>query len=162
MVFQVITGGKVSIGRYNIIGNSKTQERIIRNHLIAPEGSAYNPEDLAKIREALERTKMFEEVEVLPVRLPNNQVDINIRIKEARTMTGSLHGGINTLGLEGGISAGDRNFGGTGTDWLLSLSNRQQSRELRFHAANAYLRPVQTITWVIPLSTPAPTRTKTT
>lgn len=89
ITFEVDKGNKVYIGRINVLGNSKTRDKVVRRELQIREGELYNEtrkrESLANVK----RLGYFDEVN-LNTRTPkgnNDRMDIDIVVKERNTGT---------------------------------------------------------------------------
>lgn len=113
--YQIIPNEKVYIRNVSIFGNEKTADRIIRRELYLTEGNLYNKTDLRDSINALRRTGYFDDVEIKQNRVNDNEMDLEVVVKEAPT--GSITGGIgygSNDGLLLNAGVGDRNIFGTG------------------------------------------------
>ncbi len=92
--FFVDPGRRVYVRRVNIVGNSRTQDAVIRRELRQLEGSWYSLEKIARSKERLQRLGYFSEVnvETPPVAGTTDQVDVVVSVTEKNT--GSLNFGV--------------------------------------------------------------------
>ncbi len=92
--FFVDPGRRVYVRRVNIVGNSRTQDAVIRRELRQLEGSWYSLEKIARSKERLQRLGYFSEVnvETPPVAGTTDQVDVMVSVTEKNT--GSLNFGV--------------------------------------------------------------------
>lgn len=124
-------GPLVYIGRIEIKGNRKTNDRVIRREFPFMEGHVFHGR---KLKEALARVKQLgffehvdfsiEKMEGLPRGLePVERVAITIQVKERNTLQAQGSIGYSTIeGLNGLFQMGDVNFLGTGSSLLLNGS----------------------------------------
>ena len=136
--FVVNTGKRVYVNRVNFIGNSVTQDHVLRREMRQMEGGWASTErvDQSKIR--LERLGYFESVSVETPAVPDtdDQIDVNIGIKEQPTgsITGTL-GYQEHTGIIIGAGFSQANLSGTGNELNLEFnwSDFTQSASLSFY-----------------------------
>lgn len=92
ITYQINPNDKVYIRNVTISGNDKTVDRVIRRELYLTEGNLYNRSDLTDSKNALKRTSYFDDVDIKEKRISQDQVDLEVVVKEAST--GSITGGI--------------------------------------------------------------------
>lgn len=118
---EVKKGPKVSIGRINVSGNTKTKEKVIRRQFVIAEGETFSATKLENSESKLKRLDYFEEVKVNPVDTENPEVmNIDVNVKEK--LTGHIGAGGGYSSDEGFFVGGEvtqRNLFGRGQ--LLSL-----------------------------------------
>jgi len=109
-------GGEVRIGRIDIMGNSKTRDKVIRREIRLDEGDLYNKKSIKRSYERLNNLNYFETVEILPERRQQDPVmDLNVKVKEKLTGTLSLGGGYSSVDKLVGIAEITQgNLGGRG------------------------------------------------
>ena len=137
VTFEFDKGEKVYFGQINVVGNSKTRDKVVRRELRIYEGELYNEsrkrESLARVR----RLGFFEEVNFntsTPADSPT-QLDVEIVVKERNT--GQIQVGAGFSSFSGFIFNGrvnQTNFLGKGQNLGVSidLSDVQQSYNLSF------------------------------
>jgi outer membrane protein insertion porin family len=92
LTFQIHQGSKVYFERINILGNTKTRDRVIRRDLQTVEGDLYSLTAMKNSREALNRLGYFKEVNVNTKKgSAEDRMVVNVQVEEAPT--GSLSGG---------------------------------------------------------------------
>lgn len=98
ITFDIDKGYKVYLGKINMVGNSKTRDKVIRRELRIYEGELYNE---TRKRESIDRVKrlgFFEEVN-FNTKTPkgrNEIMDIDITVKERNTGSIQLGAGYST------------------------------------------------------------------
>jgi outer membrane protein insertion porin family len=98
ITFDVQRGEKVSIGRINVTGNDPTFDKVVRREIPINEGDWYSSRALKEARARLQRLGFFEEVNIsTPKGQSENQLDMNVNVKEQPTGTFSLGAGFSTL-----------------------------------------------------------------
>lgn len=99
--YQFEKGNLVYIGEINVLGNSKTHDKVIRRELRIEEGELYNGTRLRISRERVERLGYFAPGEVVFNQVPrkgrDDVVDIDIQIKERSTGTITLGAGYGSI-----------------------------------------------------------------
>lgn len=89
--FEIERGEKVYWGRIDITGNDKTHDKVVRRELRFTEGELYNATKRKKSLERIKRTGYFGDVNFLTSapKGTNNVMDLEIKIAEK--LTGSLN-----------------------------------------------------------------------
>ncbi len=116
IIYQISKGPKVYINRIEIVGNTKTRDKVIRRELWIKEGEVFSKKKLEESVNALRRLGYFEnvQVETLKGKEPN---EVNLKIKVKEQPTGSLSFGAGYSSVEKFIVMADvtqRNFLGRG------------------------------------------------
>ncbi len=62
LIFEFDKGNKVYFGKINVIGNSKTRDKVVRRELKIMEGELYNETRRRQSLENIQRLGYFEEV----------------------------------------------------------------------------------------------------
>jgi outer membrane protein insertion porin family len=91
--FQISRGDISYIKNINIKGNTRTRDFVIRRNISLLEGEAFSRTALVKSYFSLMRTGFFEKVDINPIFLEDNRVDLDIEVKEGRMGAISLGGG---------------------------------------------------------------------
>jgi outer membrane protein insertion porin family len=140
LTFDIGKKKRVSFEKIQIIGNTKTREKVIRRELQIAEGELYNVTGLNKSRDRLKRTGYFKEVEFTTSRGSTDE-KINLDIKAEEAPTGSFSFGVGYSSLEkvmGVASVSDRNLFGLGYSASLRFKLGFVSRDLRFSFTDPY------------------------
>ncbi len=90
IVFRFEKGNKVYFGNFNIVGNTRTRDKVVRRELKVLEGELYNEtkkrESMANVR----RLGFFDEITFNPKTPENNPDVMDIDINVAERNTGSI------------------------------------------------------------------------
>ncbi|MCV3427341.1 outer membrane protein assembly factor BamA [Campylobacter sp. IFREMER_LSEM_CL1904] len=137
IIFKVIPNEKVYVRNVEILGNTKTVDRVIRRELYLTEGNLYNRTDLIDSRNALRRTAYFENVDIKEQRVDDTHIDLIVEVKEAST--GAISGGIG-YGTSDGIllsaSLSDANILGSGMKGSVSIDKGDDTLSGRISLRN--------------------------
>jgi len=84
--FTTRPGPKVYIGRIDIIGNERTQDRVIRREMRLDEGELYSGSKLRRSRQRLNNLQYFEEVNIdTRARVEDDLLDLEVQLRERAT-----------------------------------------------------------------------------
>lgn len=134
-------GSRVYVRRINILGNTKTQDEVIRRELRQMEGGWISTPLVNRSKTRLQRLGYFEEVKVDTPAVPGttDQVDVNFTVTEGST--GTFTAGIG-YGSEGGFlfntSVSLNNYLGTGKRVKLGLNKNDITEAYDFSYNNPY------------------------
>lgn len=115
--FNVDPGKRVYVRRINFVGNSKTDEYVLRREMRQQEGGLYS---LSKVNESKRRLSMLgylENVDVKTEPVPGHpdEVDLIYNVKETSSAEAKFQAGYSTTdGFIYGASFDEQNFFGTG------------------------------------------------
>ena len=116
VTFRVNRGPLVYVNRIEIVGNTKTRDKVIRRELLIVEQRPFSASRLKKSEIRLRRLGYFEDVSIEKEKsVQKNYMDLWVKVKEQPTGTFSLGAGyssVDKLILMGQIS--QRNFLGKG------------------------------------------------
>ncbi len=134
VTFNVREGPRVYIERIDIIGNTQTQDAVIRREMRLAEGDAYNRVLVDRSKIEVKRLDFFKTVDVdqVPGSAPDKTV---LRVKVQEQPTGELSFGagyssVDQLLLDVGVS--QHNFRGSGQDVRVRASIGSLRRQLDF------------------------------
>lgn len=116
IVFDVGQGPRVYIQRINIIGNTRTEDKVIRRQFTVAEGDPFNAEQLHKSEQNLKDLGYFSSVnlETSPGSSPDQAI-VTARVTEKATGQLTLGGGYSTdVGALLDVGLSERNVVGTG------------------------------------------------
>lgn len=127
-------GNLAYFGEINMIGNSKTHDKVIRRELKIKEGELYNGTRLRQSKENVERLGFFAPGEVVfnstTPKGRNDRVDIEIQVKERPTGTITLGAGYGSAkGLFFTTQVAESNFLGRGQNLSLSTNITRDRRD---------------------------------
>ncbi len=139
--FFVDPGRRVYVRRVNIVGNSRTQDTVIRRELRQLESSWYSLEKIARSKERLQRTGYFSEVniETPAVAGTADQVDVVVTVTEKNT--GSLNFGVGYSQAEKltiSTSVSQANIFGSGNQLAFQINNGATNKVYSISYVNPY------------------------
>jgi outer membrane protein insertion porin family len=140
--FVVNEGKRLYVRRINIVGNTITQDQVIRRELRQLEGSRFSAADVRRSQERLQRLGHFEVVNIdtVPVVGVEDQVDLSVAVIE-RASTGSINFSVGYGEADGAIfqlGYNQRNFLGTGREVAITLDNSSVTDVYEVRYTNPY------------------------
>ena len=116
LTYKIEKGVVVTIGRIDIMGNTKTRDKVIRRELKIAEGDRYSSTRLRKSRERVMRTGYFKEVDLAATPTEKrNLLDFDIRVEETEMGRLEFGGGYgNVTGAVGSVAVSHGNLFGYG------------------------------------------------
>src|SRR4030043_2087027 len=140
LTFEIEKKKQVSFEKIQIVGNTKTRDKVIRRELRVAEEELYSATGLSKSKDRLKRTGFFKEVELTTSRgSTDDKTNLEVKVEEAPT--GALGFGIGYSSIEnvvGSASISDRNLFGLGYHGLLQFRLGSGARDLRFSFTDPY------------------------
>lgn len=138
---MVIPNQRIMVRKINIIGNSVTQDFVLRRMLPQFESTWISNKDVQAGKQEMLRYGYAGKVDVITHQIVDkeDQVDLEYKIEEQRTM--QLHAGISYSGGEGlgyNMGADIKNFAGTGRDVGFLFENSKVNTSYRFNYYNPY------------------------
>ena len=132
---------RVYVRRVNIMGNSRTQDFVIRREVRQMESGLFDGAKVSLSRDRIDRLGYFDkvDVEVVPVQGTNNQVDVNYSVSELPTGDLKLGLGYSTsdkVTLSGSIT--ENNFMGTGQSLSVAIDTSKATRNISVSTTNPY------------------------
>jgi outer membrane protein insertion porin family len=136
VVFKIEEGPRVYIERINIVGNTRTLDKVIRRELRLVEGDAFNRVLINRSRSRIRGLGFFKKVEINeePGTSPDRTV-LNVEVEEQSTGDFSISAGFSSSdNVVGAVSISEKNLLGRGQflRLQLSLSSIRQQIDLRF------------------------------
>jgi len=116
VALEITEGRQAFINRIEIVGNTRTREKVVRRELFLIEGDVFSSALLQASRRNLEALGFFEEVKLDTRRgTAEDQVDVVVDLKEKPTGAFSIGGGFSSVdGLIGMVSLSQNNLFGYG------------------------------------------------
>lgn len=143
VTFEFDKGNKVYFGSINVIGNSKTRDKVVRRELKIREGELYNETRRRQSLENVQRLGFFDEVTFKTSSPPEKPDVMNIEINVKERNTGSIqlgagYGSATQFTLQGQIN--QANFLGKGQKLSAGLnhSSLQTIYNLNFTEPNVF------------------------
>lgn len=140
-VFNIDPGHRAYVRRINFIGNTTTEDQVLRREMVQMEGSPASSQNIQLSRLALQRLGFFSDVEEKTVPVPGHpdEVDVDYTVKEqpSGSISASL-GFAQSEGLIYGLSLSQPNFLGTGNEVDVGASRSDYYTNLNFAYTNPY------------------------
>jgi len=134
--FELNEGPRVYVERIDIVGNTRTLDKVLRREFRIVEGDAFNAAKIRRSRQGIQNLGFFEAVEVdTETGSGPDQSVVTVSVEEQSTGELSFGAGISSLdGVLGDISITERNMLGRGQSLRLGLtiSTRRQEIDLSF------------------------------
>ena len=140
LTFDIEKKKRVSYEKIQVVGNTKTRDKVIRRELQVAEGELYSAAGMNKSRDRLKRTGFFKEVDFTTSR-GSNEEKINLDLKVEEAPTGSLSFGIGYSSIEsvvGTASLSDRNLFGLGYHGTLRFALGFKTQNVRLGFTDPY------------------------
>ena len=136
LTFEIEKTKSVHYEKIQVVGTTKTRDKVIRRELRVAEGELYNATNMNYSRDRLKRLGYFKEVDLTTSR-GSTEEKINLDIKVEEGPTGAISFGVGYSTIEsvvGSASISDRNLFGLGYFAMLkaSLGFETQSARLSF------------------------------
>lgn len=125
LVYEFDKGQKVFFGRINVIGNTKTRDKVVRRELKVREGELYNETRRRESVDAIQRLGFFDDVNFKTTVDPehNDIMHVDIVVKERNT--GQIQAGAgfsSATGMQLNASVSQSNFLGKGQNLGATLN----------------------------------------
>ncbi len=139
ITLNITKGDEIFFNRINILGNTKTRDKVIRRELRVAEGDRFSATNINKSKKRLKNTTYFKETDFKIVKTDEpDKVNLDVTVEEKPTGTLNVGIGYSTYDrviLSGSIS--QDNFLGTGRRLALNASLGAFTQEFQF----SYLEP---------------------
>lgn len=138
---KIKTGRRVYVRRINIDGNLSTRDQVVRREIRQFESSWFDGSRVKLSQDRLNRTGYFNDVEIntVPVEGTNDQVDLNVKVNEARTGTANIGAGYSSADkVILSLAWSKENVFGSGTSISGSINNAKAFRTFEFAQSNPY------------------------
>ena len=140
---DVDPGKHVTIGRVLFVGNSLTQEKVIRRNMRYQEGSEFSAKNILDSQLNLRRLGAFDAVNIETLGLVDERdvVHTVLRLQEKKTRIIDLEGGYNTdTGFSGKFVFNKLNMWGSGKNGNIKLQGGQEVNRLEINYIDPRLR----------------------
>jgi outer membrane protein insertion porin family len=132
VMYKAEKGDKFHFGKVEVVGNTKTLDRVIRRNLDVADGMTYTATGLKKSKENLTRLSYFKDVKIStePSKVPQ-EMDVKVEVQEGPT--GTLSGGLGFSTIDkifGVVQLTENNLFGKG--WKASFNSQFGSRRTFF------------------------------
>lgn len=132
---------KVYINRITIVGNTRTQDEVIRREIGINEGGLYSNTELDESIKKIKRLGYFSDVKMEVSKLKNFSDKINLHFSVEETKTGTFSIGLshsNSSGASFNMGVKENNFLGTGNTLNAAFSNSEAVQEMSFYFSDPY------------------------
>lgn len=134
--FELSEGPRVYVEKIRIVGNSRTDEDVIRRELLLYEGDAFNADKMKKSERRLKNLGYFKDVKVQKeAGTYPDRINIVIELEEDRSGEFSIAGGFSTAdGPLADFKFAEHNFRGRGQDLSFGVvwAKRRQEFDISF------------------------------
>jgi outer membrane protein insertion porin family len=140
LTFEIDKKKRVYYEKIQVVGNTKTRDKVIRRELRVAEGELYNATDMNYSRDRLKRTGYFKEVDFTTGR-GSTEEKINLDVKVEEAPTGAITFGVGYSTIEsvvGSASISDRNLFGLGYAGALKFSLGFETQSARLSLTDPY------------------------
>jgi outer membrane protein insertion porin family len=140
LTFEIEKKKRVYYEKIQVVGNTKTRDKVVRRELTVAEGDLYNAAAMNKSRDRLKRTGYFKEVDFTTSR-GSTEEKINVDLKVEETPTGAVTFGIGYSTLEslvGTATISDRNLFGLGYSGSLKFNLGFETQNFRLSLTDPY------------------------
>ncbi len=127
LTIYIDPGKRVYVRNINIVGNTKTFDKVLRREVRQMEGGWLSTQKINRSRTRLQRLGYIQEVnvETPPVAGTSDQVDVNFHVKEGSSGSLQAGAGYGTNGAIFNLSVSEQNFLGSGENVRISFDNSQ-------------------------------------
>ncbi|MBI5660135.1 MAG: outer membrane protein assembly factor BamA [Nitrosomonadales bacterium] len=139
--FTFDPGLRAYVRRINIAGNTKTRDVVIRREFRQAEGGWFSSSKIKKSKQKVDRLDFFSEVDVEtpPVQGTNDQMDVNLSVKEKATGDFSIGAGISSgEGMVLTASVTERNLFGSGNYLSTQVNTSKVNQVYSISYTNPY------------------------
>ncbi len=140
VTFDIEKKKRVSFEKIQIVGNTRTRDKVIRRELRVAEGELYTITGLNKSRDRVKRTGFFKEADFTTARgSTDDKINLDIKVEEAPT--GALSFGVGYSNFDkvaGSVSVSDRNLFGMGYHGIVKFKLGSVSRDIRLGFTDPY------------------------
>ena len=138
---NVALNKKVYINRITIVGNTRTQDEVIRREIGINEGGLYSNTELDESIKKIKRLGFFSDVKMEVSKLKDFEDKINLHFSVEETKTGTFSIGLshsNSSGAAFNMGIKENNFLGTGNTLNAAFSNSTAVQEMSFYFSDPY------------------------
>ncbi len=140
ITLNVIEGPQVYIQRIDIIGNTRTEDKVIRRELTVAEGDGYNQSKIDASTTNLKNLGFFKDQKITTAPgSTDQQVILDTKVTEQATGQFSLGGGYSSdLGALVNAGLSQNNFLGTGVNASINALLAQRGTQINLGVTNPY------------------------
>jgi outer membrane protein insertion porin family len=141
LTFNMTKGQEVYFNRINILGNTRTRDKVVRRELKFGEGDRFSASNLKESKRKLKNTTFFKEIDMKIIKTEDpNKVNVDLSVEERPTGSINLGVGYSTdekVMISGAVS--QENFLGTGRKLILDASLSASTQQYKFTFIEPYV-----------------------
>ncbi|MBB3191136.1 outer membrane protein assembly factor BamA [Halomonas cerina] len=141
LIFRVDPGRRAYVRRIEFVGNTTTQDEVLRREMIQMEGAPASTESISQSRQRLERLGFFKQVEVQTQPVPGDPDKLDVTYTVEEQPSGSISASIGfsqSAGVIYGASLSQNNFLGTGNRVNIGAQRSDTFTSLNFGFTDPY------------------------
>lgn len=141
VTFVVEPGRRAYVRRINFVGNTTTEDEVLRREMIQMEGAPASTEQISQSRQRLERLGFFRQVDVetQPVAGDSDRLDVTYNVEEQPSGSISASVGFSqSAGVIYGAALSQNNFLGTGNRVNVGAQRSDTFTNLNFGFTDPY------------------------
>jgi outer membrane protein insertion porin family len=141
LTYDMTKGQEVYFNRINILGNTRTRDKVVRRELKFGEGDRFSASNLKESKRKLKNTTFFKEIDMKIIKTEDpGKVNVDLSVEERPTGAINLGLGYSTeekVMVSGAIS--QENFLGTGRKLMLDASLGASTQQYKFTFIEPYI-----------------------
>ncbi|HEX2967032.1 MAG TPA: outer membrane protein assembly factor BamA [Syntrophorhabdaceae bacterium] len=141
VTYNITRGQEVYFNRVNILGNTKTRDKVVRRELKFGEGDRFSASDMKESKRKLKNTTFFKDIDMKIIRTEDpNKVNVDLTVEERPT--GSINFGVGYSSAERVMVSGSvaqENFLGTGRKLMFDASLSTYTHQYKFTFIEPYV-----------------------
>lgn len=144
IVYTVDPGRRAYVRKVNIVGNSKTQDEVIRREVRQYEASWFDSDKVKLSRDRIDRLGYFDNVTVEPQPVPGTRDQVDLQVSVTERPTGSLSLGAGYSSSDGIILSGgfaQNNVFGTGKSFSVDVNTSKSNRRAAVSLTEPFITP---------------------
>ena len=141
LTFNMTKGKEIFVNRINILGNTRTRDKVIRRELRLAEGDRYSATGLKRSKERLTNTQYFKEVDLKLIKTEEpDKINLDVTVEEKPTGTFNVSLGYSTSekAIVGG-SISQHNLLGTGKKLFFNASIGSITNDFNISFVDPYI-----------------------
>ncbi|MBO5997602.1 MAG: outer membrane protein assembly factor BamA [Alphaproteobacteria bacterium] len=139
--FKVKETSRVFINRIDILGNSRTLDKVIRREFRLSEGDPFNTDKIRRSRQRIENLGYFDKVDLKTVPVANAPDKTDLAVTVSEKATGAFNVGVGWSTYDGmmfEVGVQERNFLGTGNIIGITASTSDSQKQIDVSLTNPY------------------------
>jgi outer membrane protein insertion porin family len=141
LTFNIAKGKEIFVNRINILGNTRTRDKVIRRELRLAEGDRYSATGLKRSKERLTNTQYFKEVDLKLIKTEDpDKINLDVTVEEKPTGTFNISLGYSTSEkaiISGSVS--QNNLLGTGKKLFFNASVGSITNDFNISFVDPYI-----------------------